>query len=178
MPRRLKKPSPERLRRRALAYLQRFSTSRAHLRFVLLRRAGPEAEQWQIGRDALEHRVDALLDDLGELGLIDDRRYAAGHARSLVERGKPLSRVRAALAAKGVDGSLVDEALGEIAPDIAESDLASALRYARKRRIGPYRITDDTDGFRQKELAKLARAGFDYATAKRVVDMEDSDLTP
>jgi len=41
--------------------------------------------------------------------------------------------------------------------------------FARKRRLGVYR-TARPEGWREKDLARIARAGFSFALAKQVVD--------
>jgi regulatory protein len=73
------------------------------------------------------------------------------------------------LVAKGVDGVLAQRVL----PDDPNAELAAALITARRRRIGPFgaaRAQDEAD--RQRDLAKLVRAGFSIAVAERALAME------
>ena len=42
--------------------------------------------------------------------------------------------------------------------------------YARKRRLGPYRLDEKRKERRNRDLASLARAGFRYDDAKNVID--------
>src|SRR3546814_7265925 len=42
----------------------------------------------------------------------------------------------------------------------AEPELAAAIAYARRRRLGPFRTPDARADRRDKDLAALARAGF------------------
>src|SRR5207302_10704376 len=44
----------------------------------------------------------------------------------------------------------------------------------RRRRLGPYRAKDRKD-HRNRDLATMARAGFDYDLAKKVIDAVDTD---
>ncbi|MEZ5835547.1 MAG: RecX family transcriptional regulator [Geminicoccaceae bacterium] len=177
MPRQLKKPSPERLRQRAMAYLERFSTSRANLRLVLLRRVRPEAEAFGIDAATIEGWIDALVADLARLGLVDDRMFAEGRARSLVERGKPLRHIRATLRGKGVESALVDQIVDRLDDDSdgTSANWMAAINFARRRRIGPFRDGPADAETCRHELGKLARAGFDYATARRIVEMRGDD---
>jgi len=46
---------------------------------------------------------------------------------------------------------------------------------ARRRRLGPYRMPEVRAERRDKDLAALARAGFDYDTARRVIEAETLD---
>jgi regulatory protein len=98
-------------------------------------------------------------------GLVDDRRYAEGRVASLRRRGASARAIGAKLAAKGVARETVAEALvGD-----EDDEIAAAHALARRRRLGPYR-TGDRPASREKDLAVLARAGFAFAIARRVVD--------
>jgi regulatory protein len=54
-----------------------------------------------------------------------------------------------------------------------EPDLAAAIAYARRRRLGPWRQGDDREEHRERDLAALARQGFGYDTARRVIEAEN-----
>ncbi|MBP7682971.1 MAG: RecX family transcriptional regulator, partial [Deltaproteobacteria bacterium] len=58
-------------------------------------------------------------------------------------------------------------------------DLVAACRFARSRKLGPFRRDAheprDREA-RQKELAKLGRAGFSYEIAIRVIDCESAEM--
>ena len=103
-------------------------------------------------------------------GVLDDRTYATARALSLHRRGASARAIRANLLAKGVPGDLIDEALGALSEEAAEAELAAAVTYARRRRLGPFRDTDARPEARQKDLAALSRAGFSYGVALKVVD--------
>ena len=71
---------------------------------------------------------------------------------------------------KGVAQSDIAAALATIEAEYADSELAAACRYARRRRLGPYRLPETRGDRRERDLAALGRAGFGYATARRVID--------
>ncbi|MGH6947427.1 MAG: regulatory protein RecX, partial [Kiloniellales bacterium] len=54
-----------------------------------------------------------------------------------------------------------------------EPELKAALAFARRRRLGPYRAEPDRAGRRERDLAALARQGFAYELARRVIDCRD-----
>lgn len=165
--RQAKPPTPERLRRRALFYLERFAASRAHLGRVLARRALRDAAALDLPAAPVRLAIGELLDELERLELLDDRRFAEGRARRLAERGRPPARIRAELAARGVAPALAAEvtaALDEAADDL---ELETAIAFARRRRLGPFAAADGKP--REKALAAFARAGFSRRTAERVL---------
>jgi regulatory protein len=53
--------------------------------------------------------------------------------------------------------------------------LAAAIALARRRGLGPYRKKEGA-AVRDKDVASLARAGFSYDIARKVVDADDPDL--
>jgi regulatory protein len=173
-----------RLHNIALHYLERFSASRESLRRVLERRVfkaqrvhGGDAEQaaaW----------IAEVLDTLQRQGFLDDARYAENAARSLAQRGHSLRAVRSRLAAKGVAREHVDAALDHLAEEMApagqdpaevDPDMAAAVAYARRRRLGPWRAEDLRAEFRHKDMAALARRGFSSDVVRRLLDAADPD---
>lgn len=173
--------SAEYLERSALHYLERFASSTANLRRVLTRKVQLSARAH--GTDPAEGAawVDALLERFARSGLLNDKAYAEMKAVGLQRRGGSSRTIKQKLAAKGLDSGLIDEAMGELeGAGEGQADLAAAIAYARRRRIGPYRIDrgrsdEDLRARRDKELASMARAGFDLDTARRVLDAEDPD---
>ena len=173
--RKTRAPDAAYLERAALAYLERYATSRANLRRVLLnkarRRAARAGLDWDRDLEAeMVTAVTALLDRPDNLDLIDDRRYAESKATGLHARGRSAMAIRGALVAKGLARELVDDVLAAKFPDRDAADLTAAQRYARRRRFGPFRRRDDTPEHRRKDLAAMARAGFSYAIAKQVLE--------
>ena len=57
--------------------------------------------------------------------------------------------------------------------EAADPDLAAGLAFARRRRLGPFRPAAERPARRLKDLAALARQGFDVELARRVIDAQD-----
>ena len=165
-------PDSSSLYQAALNYLARYAATEAGLRRMLDRRI----DRWARGavdRDLVADQVTAakqaaraVVARLAEAGAVSDTAFAEARVRSLISAGRSRRAVAAQLAAKGVDVGLARAVL----PDDAETELASALVMARKRRIGPFRTAEHAD--RQREFGILARAGFPRPVAERVLDMD------
>lgn len=162
-------PTAARVVEQARWYLDRYGATEASLRRFLTRRLTAALEHHPaVDPEEARTWLDAAIDRMRELGFVDDARWAESRLRVLRRRGASTAAARAALRAKGVHAELVDEALG--AEEAAEPDLKAARTFARKSRIGPWRRAPvDAEG-RRKELARLARKGFAYEIARRVVD--------
>lgn len=164
----------ERLDAAALFYLERFATSSANLKSVLMRRIRRSARDH--GTDPGEGAawIDALIQRYLATGLLDDRAYAATKAASLHRRGASARAIAAKLAGKGVPRELVAASLGEADDESGYAarpggDLAAAAALARRKRLGRAIRAEH----RQKDLGTLARAGFSRAIAERVLDCAD-----
>jgi len=171
-----KRVTPQYLENAALHYLERFASSAANLRRVLMRKVDRSAQAHGTDREEGARWVDALIERYRGSGLLDDAGYARMKAESLHRRGASSRAIREKLAAKGVARDHVDQALDRVEEDVeGDVDLAAALALARRRRLGPYRPPEARAAHREKDLAALGRAGFAYDIARRVVDAEDPD---
>ena len=151
----------------ALAYVGRFATSRAKLRSYLQRKVRERG--WNGDQPA---DPGAVAERLAGLGYVDDRAFAAMKGRALTARGYGAGRVGAALRAAGIaedDGAEARKA-AEAAAD------ASALRFAKRRRIGPYAAVAASDrAVRDKAVAAMLRAGHRIDIARRIIAMRPGE---
>ena len=167
-----RKATEKSLTNAALFYLQRFASSSENLRRVLLRRVARSARHH--GTDPAEGTalVDAIVARFEGTGLLDDQVYAEARARSLHRRGASTRMIRAGLRQKGLDDEVIARALAALAEEIEDPELAAAVALAQRRRLGPHRAAGQRDSHREKDLAALARAGFSYDIARRVIEAE------
>ncbi len=150
------------LERLALAYVQRFQTSRARLRRHLERKLA--ARGWA-GEEAPP--LEALCERLAGLGLVDDRAFAEARGRAAAARAHGRSRLRLALAADGIDEADSAPALEGLDP------LAQAIAFARRRRFGPFGPPGLDRQGRARQVAAMLRAGHPPDLARRIVDARD-----
>jgi regulatory protein len=171
MPRANPKPLTQKsLENAALFYLERYASSAANLRRVLMRRVTKSAEEDKsVGKRMVEELVARYLVS----GLIDDRTYATQRAASLHRRGTSKAGIRGKLAQKGVEAQEIAAALDTLGE--AGGELAAVAALIRRRRLGPYRAPGLRAEHRQRDLAVLARAGFGLALARRALAAADPD---
>ena len=168
-----RKATPKRLENAALHYLARYSSSAENLRRVLMRRVDRSTRQHGTDPEEGTAFVDDLIARYSKAGLLNDTRFAEGQARSLLERGVSPRAIRLRLREKGVASETVEAVLLDLVEDKGDIEWAAAVALAKRRRIGPFRKSD-RQSVREKGLAALARAGFSYDVAQRVVDAENS----
>ena len=160
----------EALNELALAYVSRFATTRVRLLQYLRRKL---AERGWAGEE--QPPLEALADRLVELGYVDDAAFAMSKSRSLSARGYGARRLDQALRAAGVGEDDSSEAR-----TVAEEAAAeAALRFARRKRLGPFAMVRPDPKTREKALAAMIRAGHGFTLARAIVDaLPGQELSP
>ena len=166
-----RKPRPpldgEALERLALFYAGRYATTRAKLRAYLARKV---AERGWSGDG--EAPVEALAERLAGLGYVDDKAFAANRAASLGRRGYGERRVADALRAAGIG----EEDGAEAREYARDGAWQAALRYAERRRIGPFAASEGDRPGREKAMAAMLRAGHPLDIVRRLVHASPGNI--
>jgi regulatory protein len=157
----------EGLERLGLFYAGRYATTRARLADYLRRKlrergwSGPGAPP-----------VEALVERFAGLGYVNDAAFAQAKAGALLRRGYGERRVAQALRAAGIDGEDAAPARQEAESKAEEA----ALRFARRRRIGPYAEAPLDPEARRKAAAAMLRAGHRLDLVRRILDASPGEV--
>ena len=137
----------------------------------------------RVSEDPQDHAlwVEAAVEEGKSFGAINDEKLALGLARSLRRRGLARGAARQKMRQKKLGVSHIESALNEVyAVREGEVDptLNAAARAAKKKRIGPWGPEQIDYQAKQKQLAKLARRGFSYSVAKKVLNasLEEAEV--
>ena len=151
-----------RLEELALRYVGRYATTRAKLTFYLARKLSERG--WTGDR---EPDLEALAERFSDLGYVNDAAYALAKSEALVSRGYGKRRLDDKLRIAGVgeeDGaSARDHAAGQA--------VDAAIRFAKRRRIGPFAVGRADPKQREKAIAAMVRAGHSFDLARVIADM-------
>jgi len=155
------------LQQAALFYAGRYATTRAKLAAYLGRKLRERG--WS---GAEPPSVEALVERMATLGYVDDRAFASARAAALSRRGYGARRVGAALRAAGI----AEEDAAD-AREIASSEAwQAALRFAQRRRIGPFAQIEADRPAREKALASMLRAGHPMGISRRFVAARSGEI--
>ena len=166
-----RKVSPRYLENAALHYLKRYSATVSQLKRVLMRRVDRSLRAHGGDKAEAVGWVDALVEKVVRNGLINDQAYAETKAHSLRASGRSARVIAQKLKLKGVSTDVVAQKVAQASQELSEEDAARI--WARKKRLGPFRKDPSTrKDHRQKDLAALARAGFPFVLARKVIDGE------
>jgi regulatory protein len=154
--------NPAKLDELALAYAGRYATSRAKLRSYLARKLRERG--WEA---VCEPDLERLADRFAELGYVDDSAFALTNARGLAARGYGKRRLTEKLRLAGIG----EEDSAEARDHADAQALAAALRFAERRRIGPYASAAPDPRQREKAIAAMIRAGHAFALAREIAGL-------
>jgi len=171
------------LREAGLTYIARYGGTAAALTRALDRRirrwaeallAAEEPDREAIAAQTAVFRELArkVVLSLGELGAVDDAAFAESRARRLRRSGRSRRAVLAHLGGKGVAADLATAAV----PEDEAAELAAALAFARRRRVGPFARDNAADEeSRDRILAAFGRAGFSGGVARQALDCDPAE---
>jgi regulatory protein len=155
------------LERLALYYAGRYGTTRTKLAGYLNRKL--KERGWD--GDGTPP-VDAIVARFSELGFVNDKAFAEARSAALQRRGYGERRVAEALRASGVD----EEDGAAARAQAAEGAWAAALRFAERRRVGPFAPAPLDRPARERAFAAMMRAGHSTAIARRLINAAPGEI--
>tara|TARA_B100001250_G_C19762498_1_gene773149 strand:+ start:1066 stop:1629 length:564 start_codon:yes stop_codon:yes gene_type:complete len=158
----------------ALKYVEKFATSRQQLKTYLLKKY-LNSKTPNIKKNDISDLIDIVLEDLEKSKFINDKFYSESKAKSLIQRGSSINKIRNYLFGKGVGEKYIKNTIEKIKEKNEDQDFFSAIKICKKKRIGPSRQEDNRPLFYKKDIGVLARSGFDFEVSKRVMDLDKDD---
>jgi regulatory protein len=119
--------------------------------------------------------IDIVLSDLEQNKFINDKFYSESKAKSMIQRGNSINKIRSYLIGKGINDQYIKDTVEKINNENSDQDFFSAIKLCKKKRIGPARTEENRTLFYKKDISLLARNGFDFETSKKVMDIEKDD---
>ena len=162
------------MRNFAFSYLEKYSPSKQQLKTYLLKKY-LKASVPNVKKQDIIDLIDTVLSDLEKTKFISDKFYSESKAKSLIQRGSSINKIRNYLIFKDINDKYIKETILKINENNEDQDFFSATKICKKKRIGPSRIEDNRTLFYKKDISLLARNGFNFETSKRVMDLKKDD---
>ncbi len=159
----------------AFTYVEKYAPSKQQLKTYLLKKYMKLSATDSRKKD-VNKLIDIVLSDLQKNKFINDKFYSESKAKSMIQRGHSLNKIRNYLMAKGIDQEFIKDTVNKIKDDNNDQDFFSAIKICKKKRIGPARAEDNRALFYKKDISLLARNGFDFETSKKVMDLEKDEF--
>ncbi len=162
------------MRNFALAYTEKYAPSKQQLRTYLLKKY-LKLSVPNVKKQDVTVLIDVVLSDLEKSKFINDKFYSESKAKSMIQRGNSINKIRSYLIGKGINDEFIKQTVNKIQEDNTDQDFFSAIKICKKKRIGPARTEDNRPLFYKKDISLLARNGFDFETSKKVMELEKDD---
>ena len=113
----------------------------------------------------LYNSISSIIEELEQKKIINEKNYTEKKIRSLFFQGKSDTFIKSILLNKGVNNILIQKTLDIFEKNNPDWKLESAKIFARKKRLG-IKYSNNLE----KDLAKMARAGFNYRISLKVLE--------
>ena len=175
-----KKPASVRMMNKAVNYLSRYASSRHKLGQILQRFADRKLIDYDA--DDIAAAIHLTVDKCKQLGYLDDWQFAVTVARNQRRLGRSQAVIRQRLRQHSLGDDIIAHALVEADENIANGDLQAAIRFAQRRRLGPfaqrYRAHHqrlNSYQWKKRDLDAMARAGFSIVISQKVLEHDNPD---
>ena len=146
----------------AINYLSKYSSSKTNLERILrnkIRRTNIEKKE----RFTLYNSIPEIIKKLEKNNFINDYNYATSKVNIFISNGKSKIFIKNYLFKKGIDEKLSSEIFMELNEEDSNWEIKSARTFARKKNF-------QNNNDNEKNLSKMARAGFSYEIAKKILE--------
>ena len=168
------KVTVEEMRNFAFAYVEKFAPSKQQLKTYLLKKY-MKLSASDIKKKDVNKLIDIVLFDLEKSKFINDQFYSESKAKSMIQRGNSINKIRNYLIGKGINDEFIKNTVEKIKEDNSDQDFFSAIKICKKKRIGPSRNEDNRQLFFKKDISILARNGFNFEISNKVMNLSKDD---
>tara|TARA_B100001250_G_scaffold143954_1_gene123222 strand:+ start:213 stop:776 length:564 start_codon:yes stop_codon:yes gene_type:complete len=164
----------EEMRNFSSNYIEKFAPSKQQLKTYLLKKY-LKAKLTKINKNDISNLIDIVISDLEKSKFVNDKFYSESKAKSLIQRGSSINKIRIYLINKGIEEKYIKNTINKIYENNNDQDFFSAIKVCKKKRIGPSRDNNNRPLFYKKDMGVLARAGFDFEVSKKVIDLDKQE---
>ena len=162
------------MRNFSFAYIEKYAPSKQQLKTYLLKKY-IKSKIPNVNKKNIIDLIDVVLEDLENTKFLNDQFYSDSKAKSLIQRGSSINKIRQYLMSKGVKNNYIKDTIDKIKDKNEDQDFFSAIKICKKKRVGPARDENNRPLFYKKDTGILARSGFDFETSKKVLDLDKDE---
>ena len=153
----------EEMRSFSFAYIEKYAPSKQQLKTYLLKKYLKTAIP-NVNKSHINDLITVVLEDLEKTKFLNDKFYSNSKAKSLIQKGSSINKIRNYLMSKGINDHYIKETIDQIKDNNNDQDFFSAIKIDNNRPL-----------FFKKDIAILARSGFNFDTSKKVMDLEKNE---
>ena len=121
------------MRNFAFAYIDKYAPSKQQLKTYLLKKY-MKLSASDVRKNDVNRLIDLVLSDLEKNKFINDKFYSESKAKSMVQRGNSINKIRNYLIGKGIQDNFIKETVEKIKDDNSDQDFFSAIKICKKKK--------------------------------------------
>ena len=115
------KATVDEMREFSFNYLEKYSPSKQQLKTYLLKKYLKNSST-KINKNQINDLIDIVLEDLEKTKFINDKFYSKSKAKSLINRGSSINKIRNYLLSKGIKGQFIKDTIDQIKDNNEDQD--------------------------------------------------------
>ena len=123
----------EEMRNFSLAYIEKYAPSKQQLKTYLLKKY-LQSKLLNINKKNVTDLIDVVLQDLEKNKFVNDSFYSNSKAKSLLNRGSSINKIRNYLLSKGIDNKYILQTINQIKENNGDQDFFSAIKICKKKK--------------------------------------------
>ncbi len=121
------------MRNFAFAYVEKYAPSKQQLKTYLLKKY-LKLSTSNVKKQDVTNLIDIVLSDLEKNKFINDKFYSESKAKSMIQRGNSINKIRKYLMGKGINREFIKETVDKINHDNSDQDFFSAIKLCKKKK--------------------------------------------
>ena len=124
------------MRNFSFAYIEKYAPSKQQLRTYLLKKY-LKIKIPEVNKKNITDLIDVVLHDLENTKFINDKFYSKSKAKSLLQKGSSINKIRNYLYTKGINDKFIRETISQIKENNEDQDFFSAIKICKKKKNRP-----------------------------------------
>ena len=124
----------EEMRKFSLTYIEKYAPSKQQLKTYLLKKY-LQSKLHNINKKNVTDLIDVVLEDLEKSKFVNDSFYSNSKAKSLLNRGSSINKIRNYLLSKGINNKYILETINQIKDNNEDQDFFSAIKICKKKKL-------------------------------------------
>ena len=124
----------EEMRSFAFNYVEKYAPSKQQLKTYLLKKY-LKASVPNVKKQDITNLIDIVLSDLEKNKFINDKFYSDSKAKSMIQRGSSINKIRNYLIGKGINDEFIKDTVDKIRDKNSDQDFFSAIKICKKKEL-------------------------------------------
>ena len=126
----------EEMRNFAFNYVEKYAPSKQQLKTYLLKKYLKASVQ-NVKKQDITNLIEIVLSDLEKNKFINDKFYSDSKAKSMIQRGSSINKIRSYLIGKGINDEFIKNTVEKIRDQNSDQDFFSAIKFAKRKELAP-----------------------------------------